>query len=197
MKPFALFSLFLLVIALLASGCEKRTARSPESVSNAQGTASTHSIRKIQTELDALTERENSLRDEVRKLTQTIQGTQASLNESLRSIDRDLGAIEQQRKNLEAAVRQADLAQAHNSPAKRRNWPWPFRVALALVVAGAMVLLYRRLVLEQGNENAWVEDGHIEENELGSIHYPDRNLDPEEPEEEGEPSPDETNRDRF
>jgi TolA-binding protein len=193
--PF-LFLATLLFVALFGGACEKRAVQSPPSAESVSpsGESASRPTRKIQAELQELEQRENQMRDEVRKLAQLTQSTQASLNESIRALDRDLGEIEQQRKSLEAAVKQTDVQLSRGVSGKHRNWPWPLRVGLALVVAGAVVLLYRRLVREQGSEPAWVEDGHIEENDLGTIHYPDRMYDTTE---DAEENPDHSRRDSL
>ncbi|HNY26451.1 MAG TPA: hypothetical protein PLA90_08995 [Candidatus Sumerlaeota bacterium] len=193
--PF-LFLATLLLASLFWGACEKQAVQSPppaETVSSA-GESASRPARKIQAELQELEQRESQMRDEVRKLTQLMQSTQASLNASIRALDRDLGEIEQQRKSLEAAVKQTDVQLSRGVSGKHRNWPWPLRVGLAFVVAGAVVLLYRRLVREQGSETAWVEDGHIEENEMGTIHYPERMYDTPE---DSEDNPDHSNGDSL
>ncbi len=197
MKHPFLFLITLLVASLLLGACEKQAPKNESAAESVPAPSETPSrpVKKVQAELRELELRENNMRDEVKKLAQMAQSAQASLNESIRSLERDLGEIERQRKSLEAAVKQAEARQGHsNVTGEHRGWPWPIRVVLALIVAGAVVLLYRRLVIEQENETAWVEDGHIEENDLGSIHYPERMFDTPEDSEDG---PDHSNRDRL
>jgi hypothetical protein len=194
MKHLFLFLAIFLFASPFWVACEKQAVKNEN---NAEAVAATNKVvarpaKKAQMELQALEQRENQLRDEVQKLAQTMRSTQASLNESIRAIERDLAEIEQQRKRVETAFKQAEIQQGYGAGTKRHNWPWPLRIALALVVAGAVVLLYRRLVHEQGSETAWVEDGHIEENEWGAIHYPERMYDTQE---DSEDNPDRSDRD--
>jgi hypothetical protein len=58
------------------------------------------------------------------------------------------------------------------SRADGRRWPWPVTVLLILVIIIVAYLLYKGMTRDGGEEDEMVDEGFVEENDLGTVRYP-------------------------
>ena len=148
-------------------GCGSR-AKEEEAKQNQINQIRTKS-RELQGNIDDL---RRQLQATTEQLRQEHAATEKRLTDMLGMVDNISTAVT----GVATSVNTLDQTQAKAEP---RRWPWPVTVLLILVIIIVAYLLYKGMTRDSGEEDELVDEGFVEENDLGTVRYPGEKRDPD------------------
>lgn len=118
--------------------------------------------RELQANIDELRRQLQSTNEQLR---QEHAATEKRLTDMLATVDGISTAVT----GVASSVNTLDQTQVRT---ESKRWPWPVTVLLILVIIIVAYLLYKGMTRDSGEEDDLVDEGFVEENDLGTVRYP-------------------------